>query len=173
MSGQWKEGLCGCFNDPASCLITCIAPCVQYGINQEQLDGESCVLQGLLYYIALQFGCCCLFHMGRRQALRSRYGLAEEGNDCLVTWCCAPCAICQGQLHNNYRLLHATPQQHTHISYSPSFLVCRGSRDQGARRRGSGQRDDGLNAIAVNASRSSFVDERDCRCRVRTPRIRP
>ncbi len=33
--------------------------------------------------------------MPKRQALRQRYGLQEDCNDCVATTCCAPCAVCQ------------------------------------------------------------------------------
>ncbi len=33
--------------------------------------------------------------MGKRQALRQRFGLEEDCNDCVATTFCAPCAMCQ------------------------------------------------------------------------------
>jgi hypothetical protein len=33
--------------------------------------------------------------MGKRTALRQRYGLKEDCNDCIATTCCVTCAICQ------------------------------------------------------------------------------
>jgi Cys-rich protein (TIGR01571 family) len=33
--------------------------------------------------------------MGKRQALRQRYGLQEDCNDCLATAFCTACAVCQ------------------------------------------------------------------------------
>jgi hypothetical protein len=33
--------------------------------------------------------------LGKRQALRQRYGLQEDCNDCMATTCCVTCAICQ------------------------------------------------------------------------------
>jgi Cys-rich protein (TIGR01571 family) len=33
--------------------------------------------------------------MGKREALRRRYGLEEDCNDCIATTFCAACAICQ------------------------------------------------------------------------------
>jgi len=95
-NSPWKESLCGCFNDLPICLVSWCLPCVQYGINQQELDsGQDCFLHGLIYYLSVQFGVCCIFHMGRRRALREKYGLAEDGNDCLVTAFCPLCAISQ------------------------------------------------------------------------------
>jgi Cys-rich protein (TIGR01571 family) len=33
--------------------------------------------------------------MGKREALRRRYGLPEDCNDCIATTFCAACAMCQ------------------------------------------------------------------------------
>ncbi|CAF2581637.1 unnamed protein product [Rotaria sp. Silwood2] len=41
--------------------------------------------------------------MGKRQALRTRFGLEEDCNDCLATTFCAPCAICQEARELKYR----------------------------------------------------------------------
>ncbi|CAF3977498.1 unnamed protein product [Rotaria sp. Silwood1] len=41
--------------------------------------------------------------MGKRKALRNRFGLEEDCNDCLATTCCAPCAICQEARELKYR----------------------------------------------------------------------
>jgi Cys-rich protein (TIGR01571 family) len=33
--------------------------------------------------------------MRKRKALRNRFGIEEDCNDCVATTFCAPCAICQ------------------------------------------------------------------------------
>lgn len=33
--------------------------------------------------------------MSKRKALRERYGLEEDCNDCLAAAFCGPCAVCQ------------------------------------------------------------------------------
>jgi Cys-rich protein (TIGR01571 family) len=33
--------------------------------------------------------------MGKRRALRNRYGLQEDCNDCVATTFCPACAVCQ------------------------------------------------------------------------------
>jgi Cys-rich protein (TIGR01571 family) len=41
-------------------------------------------------------GCCCFIHAVKREKLREKYGLEENAcEDCFITCCCAPCAICQ------------------------------------------------------------------------------
>ncbi|KAL6281569.1 hypothetical protein ACE6H2_018450 [Prunus campanulata] len=40
---QWTTGLCGCFEDPSNCLMTCCCPCVTFGQNAEIIDkGTTC-----------------------------------------------------------------------------------------------------------------------------------
>jgi hypothetical protein len=49
-------------------------------------------------------GLCCLTHMGKRQALRDRFGLPEDCNDCVATTFCASCAICQEARELQFRV---------------------------------------------------------------------
>ena len=48
---------------------------------------------------------CCLVHMGKREALRNRFGLQEDCNDCVATTFCAPCAICQEARELKFRIV--------------------------------------------------------------------
>ena len=41
--------------------------------------------------------------MGKREALRQRYGLEEDCNDCIATAFCGVCAICQEARELKYR----------------------------------------------------------------------
>jgi hypothetical protein len=41
--------------------------------------------------------------MPKRQALRQRYGLVEDCNDCAATAFCGPCAICQDARELKFR----------------------------------------------------------------------
>ncbi|CAF1169345.1 unnamed protein product [Didymodactylos carnosus] len=41
--------------------------------------------------------------MGKRALVRHKYGIAEDPNDFLVTWCCARCAMCQEAREMNTR----------------------------------------------------------------------
>ena len=106
--------LFGCFDDCATCCTSCCFPWLQYGFNQEKMDGSSCCGSGVLYFIMVSLGCCCLIHAPRRTMLRARYGLNEDVcNDFCVTWCCAFCAIAQEAREMNARdgLGKAPPQQ--------------------------------------------------------------
>lgn len=53
-------------------------------------------------------------HVGKREALRQRYGLEEDCNDCLATTCCSACAICQDARELKYReTLNSYPGKHS------------------------------------------------------------
>jgi len=43
--------------------------------------------------------------MGKREALRNRFGLQEDCNDCVATTFCAPCAVCQEARELKFRLV--------------------------------------------------------------------
>ncbi|XP_010939439.1 cell number regulator 1 [Elaeis guineensis] len=95
----WSTGLCHCFDDPGNCLITCICPCITFGQVADIVDRGSCpcVASGIAYGLLLSFtGLGCLYSCLYRSKLRGQYDL-EEGPlpDCLVHFCCEPCALCQ------------------------------------------------------------------------------
>lgn len=88
-------GLFDCFSDSRICLYgCCCTPCL-FGENAEKIDGSSCFNAGCLWYLMSGWGLCCLTHMGKRKALRDRFNLPENCNDCVATTFCAPCAVCQ------------------------------------------------------------------------------
>ncbi|CAD5112085.1 unnamed protein product [Dimorphilus gyrociliatus] len=51
-TGDWQNGLCGCFNDIGLCIITYFVPCYTQGKNAEVV-GESCLLCGLSLMVPL------------------------------------------------------------------------------------------------------------------------
>lgn len=88
-------GLCDCFDDCGICCYGwCCAPCL-FGENAEKIDGSNCCAAGCIWCLLSNMGLCCLYHTGKRNTLRQRYGLQEDCNDCVTTACCANCAICQ------------------------------------------------------------------------------
>ncbi|CAF0914199.1 unnamed protein product [Didymodactylos carnosus] len=89
------KSLFGCFDDMKTCLCGyfCL-PCL-FGQNAESIDGSSCVGMGILYCCLQGCYACGLLHMGKRQALRAKYNLAEEPADLVAACCCGPCAVCQ------------------------------------------------------------------------------
>ncbi|PQP93225.1 protein PLANT CADMIUM RESISTANCE 12 [Prunus yedoensis var. nudiflora] len=95
---QWTTGLCGCFEDPSNCLMTCCCPCVTFGQNAEIIDKgtTSCAFAGLIYHALSYVGCSCLFSFPYRSKLRGLYSLPEDPCvDCCVHCLLPSCAICQ------------------------------------------------------------------------------
>ncbi|XP_042485667.1 cell number regulator 10-like [Macadamia integrifolia] len=96
----WSSGLCDCFTDLKSCCLTFWCPCVAFGQISEIVDegSSSCVLNGAIYALILYCtgGCQFWYSCCYRSKMRGLYNL-EEGpcGDCLVHFCCEPCAICQ------------------------------------------------------------------------------
>ncbi|KAG2499648.1 hypothetical protein HYH03_002587 [Edaphochlamys debaryana] len=98
----WSSGLCGCFSDCGSCLYTYFCPCCSFGSNVAKLGGDevycggSCVGACCCYDLLYALGCCCLYHMKVRGAIRRKYGIAgSDCNDCMLAFFCPVCSICQ------------------------------------------------------------------------------
>ena len=70
MSASFQSGLCECFSDKDSCLITTFLPCFTLGQIAEVV-GANCLLYSL---------CCCSCFYGcfggkAKRALRERYDI--------------------------------------------------------------------------------------------------
>ncbi|XP_050277972.1 protein PLANT CADMIUM RESISTANCE 3-like [Quercus robur] len=95
----WSTGLCDCCEDVPNCCITWLCPCITFGRIAEIVDGgsSSCAASGAVYtLISILTGCGCLYSCFYRSKLRQQYRLGEKPcGDCLVHWCCEPCALCQ------------------------------------------------------------------------------
>ncbi|XP_003382496.1 PREDICTED: protein PLANT CADMIUM RESISTANCE 3-like [Amphimedon queenslandica] len=90
--GEWQNGICGCFGDCCTCLLSFMCPCIQFGRNAEAL-GESCVMYALSQFVPLLNLYCRVTIRGK---IREQKGI--EGscfNDLLCSWCCGPCALAQ------------------------------------------------------------------------------
>ncbi|XP_009612122.1 cell number regulator 7 [Nicotiana tabacum] len=96
--GQWTTGLCGCCDDRSNCCVTCWCPCVTFGQNVEIIDKgtTSCAHAGVIYYCLAHVCCACVYTCTYRTKLRAYFSLPEDPcGDCLVHFCCLPCAVCQ------------------------------------------------------------------------------
>ncbi|KAK9074552.1 hypothetical protein SSX86_007150 [Deinandra increscens subsp. villosa] len=96
---QWSSGLCDCTTDVSNCCITCWCPCITFGQIAEIADKgtTSCAVHGVLYTILLTVtGCQFIYSCMYRSKIRQQYMLPEDPcNDCLLHFCCEPCAMCQ------------------------------------------------------------------------------
>eukprot|EP00245_Coleochaete_scutata_P000392 TRINITY_DN10501_c0_g1_i1.p2 TRINITY_DN10501_c0_g1~~TRINITY_DN10501_c0_g1_i1.p2 ORF type:complete len:164 (-),score=10.69 TRINITY_DN10501_c0_g1_i1:888-1379(-) len=120
---QFSTGLYDCCDDPGACCFGLLCPCVMFGQNVERLTGRACVGPCLLHCIlggglaavlalvpfigpaAYWINCVSCYACGHRSDLRDKYDLlAEPCGDCVVHFCCHPCAICQ-----EYRELKVRP----------------------------------------------------------------
>ncbi|KAL9245786.1 hypothetical protein vseg_019396 [Gypsophila vaccaria] len=95
----WSTGLCHCCDDPANCLVTAFCPCITFGQIAELVDrGQpGCGTSGTVYALIMGLsGLACLYSCFYRSKLRGQYALEEMPSmDCLVHFCCEPCALCQ------------------------------------------------------------------------------
>ncbi|KAJ1292847.1 hypothetical protein BS78_01G021500 [Paspalum vaginatum] len=96
---QWSSGLFDCFDDCGLCCLTCWCPCVTFGRVAEIVDrgATSCGTGGALYaLLAYLTGCQWIYSCTYRAKMRAQFGLPDVPCcDCLVHFCCEPCALCQ------------------------------------------------------------------------------
>ncbi len=92
---EWKNPLCGCFDDMGSCCMTLWCPCVQYGKNYENVHHDGCGSQGAFFCLLGIFGLSCCLHSELRSEIRERYNIQEDCSDCCVTCFCPGFAIAQ------------------------------------------------------------------------------
>nr|XP_004297835.2 PREDICTED: cell number regulator 10-like [Fragaria vesca subsp. vesca] len=92
---QLSVSLCNsCFR----CCITCFFPCITFGQIAETVDEgrTSCFAHSIVYGLLMTVQCHWVYSCLYRNKLRKNFGLAEEPCcDCLVNYCCEPCALCQ------------------------------------------------------------------------------
>ncbi|CAF1359192.1 unnamed protein product [Adineta steineri] len=91
------KSLFGCADDWNSCCygFWC-TPCL-FGSNAKKIDDSNCFLMCLGYTCLAQFSTHWLLHCMKQKSLRDKFNLREDPNcgDCLTTFCCGPCALCQ------------------------------------------------------------------------------
>ncbi|KAL5541099.1 hypothetical protein UlMin_043385 [Ulmus minor] len=103
---QWSTRLSHCWDDPTNCVVTCICPCITFGQIAEIVNRGStpCVENSVIYCLFSVTGLACLYSCLYRSRLRVQYDLEEKPcQDCLVHFCCEPCALCQEYRELNNR----------------------------------------------------------------------
>ncbi|GLC53686.1 hypothetical protein PLESTB_000776300 [Pleodorina starrii] len=118
--GDWSTELwdiCAQPGGPNMCCLSLWCPCVQYGLLLEQLPpgtvtcagsvAGGCALFCTLWLLGdllsavlltkiFTLPCTALVHSHARGYIRRKYGIQSHPlHDFCVTWCCAPCALCQ------------------------------------------------------------------------------
>ncbi|GIL90911.1 hypothetical protein Vretimale_17133 [Volvox reticuliferus] len=118
--GDWSTELWDIFAQPGGpnmCCLSLWCPCIQYGLLLEQLPPGSvmcagsaaggCALFCVLWLLGDLLGaalltkvftlpCTAFVHMQIRGYIRRKYGIQSHPiHDFFITWCCAPCALCQ------------------------------------------------------------------------------
>eukprot|EP00898_Chlorokybus_atmophyticus_P005849 jgi/Chlat1/6265/Chrsp44S05776 len=97
--GQWSTGLCSWCDDGAvPCVVACCLPCITFGQVAEVVNGQDCFVAGVIWWLLQQVGCCCLYSIPVRGAIRQKYGIPGGacGDCCLHVWCIC-CAFLQEQ----------------------------------------------------------------------------
>ena len=91
MTTTWSSGIFSCCDDCSSCCYTCCCSCCQYGENAEKIESGTCCLMGTIYCF---FSPCMVCY--QRGLVRSKYGIEGTAfNDCLCSFFCGACALCQ------------------------------------------------------------------------------
>ncbi|XP_019859379.1 PREDICTED: cell number regulator 10-like [Amphimedon queenslandica] len=89
---QWSNGICGCFGDVTTCLLSFFLPCVQFGRNAETV-GENCLMYGLSQLVPLLNIYCRTVVRGK---IRNQKGIDGTCfNDLLCHLFCMRCALAQ------------------------------------------------------------------------------
>lgn len=90
--GEWKSGICGCFDNIGLCIFTYILPCWTFGKTAEAV-GDDCLLCGIALFVPLVD---IVALVTTRQKVRENKGI--EGSiigDLLCFCCCSICALMQ------------------------------------------------------------------------------
>ena len=93
---DWSSGLFDCFSDMEICCMTCCCTCIQYSENYEKFRGVPRPTPSGTYFMGARVRrLVCFEHQELRADIRNRYNISEKHDDCLVSFCCGPCAVCQ------------------------------------------------------------------------------
>jgi Cys-rich protein (TIGR01571 family) len=72
--GEWSTSFFGCFNDLATCAISCLVPCFQYAWNKERAENKD----GWIMDCCIYTWCSCIapcLGAGVRGNIRNRSGI--------------------------------------------------------------------------------------------------
>jgi len=95
---EWKHGICGNCSPCGNCCLTCCCPPIGAYLLADKMGLEGPEYKYLPFLDFLGFGGLCTFisTMLTREKVRERYGIdGSTGGDCITSFCCTSCAICQ------------------------------------------------------------------------------
>jgi Cys-rich protein (TIGR01571 family) len=98
MSQVWSFDIFSCFDEPGTCCISCLCPCIQFGEISSEFDQRNCFTCGAAFAILAYCNLDWCLHTYTRLEIREKYGI--EGSvieDCLCATCCRACALTQAR----------------------------------------------------------------------------
>jgi Cys-rich protein (TIGR01571 family) len=93
-SNQWQSQWFEVWVDPQVLICGWCCGCVVNARNMSSISGQECEGHCCAGTLTLCLGSC--YHAGYRTKMRQKYNL--EGSkqlDCLLSFCCGPCLVCQ------------------------------------------------------------------------------
>ncbi|KAF8635773.1 hypothetical protein AX17_003860 [Amanita inopinata Kibby_2008] len=107
---EWSHGLCDCFDDCGTCMLSWCCPCMVYskvkrraeylnthGKPDPEQGGSGCDGDCMLHCCLTGiFGAGWVLQIFNRGVVRNRYNIAGEGfGDCCTACFCTPCELTQ------------------------------------------------------------------------------
>jgi len=101
-TNDWRFQIFDCLNPGELCINTCICPCIVYGrtsarLRDPTLKSYDPVNHDCFVWCTTSIcGLSWIFQMLKRRDVRNRFALkGDEVEDCLLSSCCACCALVQ------------------------------------------------------------------------------
>lgn len=100
---DWSHPLCDCLNDFEICISSLFCFGCQTVKTTERMDDNKMdfgsYMMGTVFCVLTCFvgAFCCqsAVEMTTREDFSKKYNIRNNGNNCLVSFCCLPCVVCQ------------------------------------------------------------------------------
>lgn len=98
----WEESdfraqFCGCCDDIGSCMMSWCCPCIQYGLNHDDLLKDGCCSNCCIFAFCMPCGISFCILSSFRGAMRNKFNIPGTSfGDCCASCCCPCCTIAQG-----------------------------------------------------------------------------
>lgn len=99
-TGNFEAGLFDCSSDMGTFCTSWFCPCIAYGLNQQRAQNkDDYAADAAIYCLLDTFGfAACTGAWGRGNVRAVRHIEGGFATDCLVHWCCRPCALTQEKI---------------------------------------------------------------------------